>query len=273
MEIYYFSGTGNSLQVARELKERFPQSALIPIISVLENEKIISEAETVGIVFPIHALTFPWIVKEFLNKIDLKSTAYVFAISTRICFTKVFSDMNKILARQNRSLDAFFSFEMPESYIPLFRVYSDEKILKVESNRQKIMDSIEKIVKQKEKHQPKDSKGWFILSHIIYPLITFFFQRIRFPNMDRSFYADAKCNGCGLCEKVCLAGKIKMINERPQWQDNVKCIHCFACLHFCPLQSIQIKNRNTINKGRYHHPHINAKDIAEQKVGRNQNSD
>jgi hypothetical protein len=31
MEIYFFSGTGNSLPVAKELSQRFPGSSLIPI--------------------------------------------------------------------------------------------------------------------------------------------------------------------------------------------------------------------------------------------------
>jgi ferredoxin len=269
MEIYYFSGTGNSLQVSRELIKRFPEATLIPIISALKNEKIEPKVETIGIVFPIHALTFPWPVKEFLQKIDLKSTSYIFAIATRVCFIKVFSDMNKILEKQNRSIDAYFSFEMPESYIPIFKCYSNEKILKVESERQKIMDSIENVIEKKDKHQPKDHKGWFILSHIIYPLTTLFFQKLRFPSMERSFYADSKCNGCGICEKVCLSGRIKMVNKRPQWQADIKCTYCFACLHFCPVHSIQIKNRNTIKKGRYHNPSITANDIIKQKSNDN----
>jgi flavodoxin len=31
IEIYYFSGTGNSLHVARELQKRLPDAALVPI--------------------------------------------------------------------------------------------------------------------------------------------------------------------------------------------------------------------------------------------------
>ena len=29
------------------------------------------------------------------------------------------------------------------------------------------------------------------------------------------FYANSKCTGCGTCEKICLSGKIKMINNKP----------------------------------------------------------
>jgi hypothetical protein len=38
MELYYFSGTGNSLHVARELAARFPGASLVPIMSVLEDK-------------------------------------------------------------------------------------------------------------------------------------------------------------------------------------------------------------------------------------------
>ncbi|HQE93577.1 MAG TPA: hypothetical protein PLH19_12095 [Anaerolineae bacterium] len=39
-QIYYFSGTGNSLHVARELEKRLPETSLVPIISVLKDEHI-----------------------------------------------------------------------------------------------------------------------------------------------------------------------------------------------------------------------------------------
>ena len=82
-EIYYFSGTGNSLHVAKELQKKIPETELIPIVSLLNNDIIKSSAKTVGIVFPVHALTIPIAVKKFLIKIDLNSAEYIFAIATR----------------------------------------------------------------------------------------------------------------------------------------------------------------------------------------------
>jgi flavodoxin len=38
MELYYFSGTGNSLHVARELAARLRDASLVPIIGVLEDK-------------------------------------------------------------------------------------------------------------------------------------------------------------------------------------------------------------------------------------------
>ncbi|MBI9051824.1 MAG: EFR1 family ferrodoxin [Anaerolineaceae bacterium] len=265
MEIYYFSGTGNSLQVAREIHQRFPDSSLVPIMGLLNSEKIESNADAIGLVFPIHAFTFPWPVKRFLEKVNFGKASYIFAIATRECFATVFSDIDKLLKRQNKRLDAFFSFEMPETYIPFFNVYPQEKCAQVETEMLKQLAVIENTVVNKDIYRPRDHPGWFPLSHVIYPLITLWFQKIRFPDMEQSFFADHNCIGCGTCESVCLTNKIRMENQRPIWRDEIKCAYCFACLHYCPSQAIQLAGRNTIEKGRYHHPAIKVNDIIEQK--------
>jgi len=264
-EIYYFSGTGNTLHVSKELQNRLPKSSLIPIISLLKKEKIKANAEKVGIVFPIHALTFPWPVKDFLQNIDLTSASYLFAIATRECFATVFSKIDKLLANQNRSLNACLSFEMPTNYIPMFDLYSQEKIDAVESKMLEKLDSFADVINNSGTFRPKDNPIFFGLSHVVYPVITYLFHKRRFPNMERSFYADNNCSGCGICEQVCLSNKIKLVDKKPVWQENVKCTYCFACLHYCPNYAIQIKGKNTVTRGRYHHPDISAKDILNQK--------
>ncbi len=85
------------------------------------------------------------------------------------------------------------------------------------------------------------------------------------------FYYDQTCTGCGVCESVCLAGKVRMVHDRPVWSDSIRCHGCFACLSFCPKQSIQVKSKwylrsYTEQNGRYHHPEITANDIASQKT-------
>lgn len=265
MEIFYFSGTGNSLHVSRILQVHFPDASLIPIMGQLKNEVISSKADTIGLVFPIHAFTFPWPVKSFLEKVKIPESTYKFAIATRECFATVFYEIDNLLKKQNSRLDAYFSCEMPESYIPIFSIYSKEKCAQVEAEMLRQLEIVKQIVANRKTYRPKDHPGWFLLSHVLYPLMTTWFQKIRFPDMEQSFYADHKCQGCGTCEKVCLSSKINMQNQRPHWQSEIKCTYCFACLHFCPSQAIQIKGRNTIEKGRYHHPKIKPKDIFQQK--------
>ena len=112
-EIYYFSGTGNSLHVARELQKRIPETKLIPIVSLLNKENIKTGADTVGFVFPIHLAMIPWPVMEFLSKLDLNSGEYIFAAVTRIGTRhRAFKDLEKILKKNDRGLGTFFNLNM-----------------------------------------------------------------------------------------------------------------------------------------------------------------
>jgi MinD superfamily P-loop ATPase len=84
------------------------------------------------------------------------------------------------------------------------------------------------------------------------------------------FYANSKCIQCGTCEKVCLSGKVKMVNGKPVWQKDARSFFCYACLNYCPQHAVQIKSSRflksyTESNGRYSHPYATADDIAGQK--------
>lgn len=112
-KIYYFSGTGSTFYVAKELQKRIKDSKLIPIVSLLKQEIIGIHGETVGFVFPLHGMTVPIPVKIFLKKIKLKSVEYIFSIATRggtKCFA--FKKINQILKRNRKCLDSTFMLTM-----------------------------------------------------------------------------------------------------------------------------------------------------------------
>lgn len=268
IQIYYFSGTGNSLHISRELQRRITDTVIVPIIRVLNSDKIETISETIGLVFPIHCLGLPIPVTQFLQQADLRSATYIFAITTRECSSSVFTAIDKILVKQTKSLHASFSIEMPEKYIPIFEIPSQEEIMRMEAKMQFRLDSITSVIANRQtslEHDPK-TLGFFIY-HILSPIIRFVFSKTRYFNMEKAFYSDSKCTGCGICEKVCLSNRVQVVNNKPKWSNTVKCIFCFACLHYCPVQSIQIRKRKTTTRGRYHHPEINVDDIARQKLG------
>jgi Pyruvate/2-oxoacid:ferredoxin oxidoreductase delta subunit len=49
-----------------------------------------------------------------------------------------------------------------------------------------------------------------------------------------------------------------MANGKPIWQH--RCEQCFACLQWCPEESIQY-GKKTQKKKRYHHPEIKLSDM------------
>lgn len=270
LEIYYFSGTGNSLHVARELQKRIPEADLTPIVSLVDKDIIESSAETVGFIFPIHLAMSPAPVLNFLKKLDLKSARYTFAVATRAGSQhRAFTDLEKILKKKGKNLDSCFSLNMA-SNDPKFEGWHQataEEIADLESEVQNKLDFIGEIVIKKEKSRKKDTD--FTVSMPVFSILSLFLPILN-KLYDVEFYHDANCLGCGTCEKVCLSGKIKMSNKWPVWQKDVPCFFCHACLNYCQEQAVQIKSNRflksyTEENGRYFHPYATVDDIAGQK--------
>lgn len=271
VEIYYFSGTGNSLHVARELQKRIPEANLIPMLSLLNQDVIEIKGETVGLVFPVYLTTVPAPVRTFLQKLEPKSAKYLFAVATRertLCLAHIF--IRRILKEKGKDLDADFILNMagnsPTGLKPgpgskdWVNQISKEKIVKLESEIQPRLDAIQQAILTHEKYSEKDSR------RPLYHFLERTFSRLTAnPNAEIPYYTDLTCSGCGTCEKVCLSQKIKVTNGKPVWQKNVKCYYCYACFNFCPTQSILVAKKYTDKNGRYFHPEVTVNDIAGQK--------
>lgn len=278
-EIYYFSGTGNSLYVAKELRQRIPDSNLIPIVSLLHEDIIKTNGKSVGIVFPVHALTIPIPVKKFLEKTDMRSAEYIFAVATRLGISfKGFNEMEKLLKKKKERLDAYFTLNMYSNDVKdkQYKSPTEDDILRKETVAQKRLDSIQRIILNKEISKEADCD--YLIDLPYNRPLNYLLEKSVVSCMALSehiggvnyFCSDSKCQGCGICEKVCLSQKIKMIDKKPVWQKEVLCYMCYACVNYCPMQAVQINSiplvkSYTRQNGRYSHPYATVKDIAGQK--------
>ena len=268
-EIFYFSGTGNSLFAAREIAKQIPESRLTPIIKLLNQKTVTSKAEVMGIVFPIHLTTIPLPVEKFLSLFDFSTVKYIFILATRMGTThRVFTDINKILQKKNRFTDACFTLNMGNNDAK-FKIsrqpVTDEKIKKLETDARKKLETIIEIIKNKKQCQKPDTEVIQKIPLFFLGIIPFLLKITERFNLSETFYADDKCITCRNCERICLSGKITMAEQKPSWQKNISCYRCYACLNYCPQQAVQIKNTYTKNNGRYPHPYAEASDIAAQK--------
>jgi ferredoxin len=278
--IYYFSGSGNSLFVARELKQRIPDSNLIPIASLLSQEKIVAVADAVGFVFPVHCTTLPVPVRQFLTRLELPSTPYLFAAVTQGGAWPRLAEfhLEAILKEKGTRLDAFFAIKMPWAspvglmpvYIPGFIEYPkpEEKIAQMQSDARQKLAVIQQTILKRERAPADDFPRAIDLSfkHVVCKLMGPATNGLENNTID--FYADEDCTGCGICEEVCPAQRIAMIDGVPVWQDEVQCFFCYACFSFCPVQSILVKDIYTKKGKRYSHSEITPADIGRQKITR-----
>lgn len=278
-EIFYFSGTGNSLFVAREIAKGIPNSILTPIVACVEQNLCRSDAETIGIIFPVHALTIPILVYKFVKKLEIDNANYIFSIATREgTVFKGFTRIESLLRKKKKELTARFIINMygndsRHKYV----VPKDEILKRIEYDVLKYIQEILEILNKKMKHKDIDTcvlfqtsnnkiKSWFIET-----LVLFLMENADKFGGVNYFYHDKNCNGCGICEKVCLSKKIKLQNMEPVWNKNKLCYMCFACLNFCPKESIQILSILGVESfseenGRYPHPYATVKDMENQKT-------
>jgi ferredoxin len=280
-EIYYFSGTGNSLHVARELQKRIPDAKLMSIVHLLHTGAIQSSAETIGFVFPNFCLSIPIPLHDFLEKADLASARYIFAICTRGGSTsQAFDFINEILKIQGKRLNAQLNITMPWNHPvgkeDLTGLNIEERVDRLEAAMHEKLDRFSKFIAASKDHIEEDTDADLKLPSfmkVLDALITksFNYQAHRFMYQKlENFYCDEKCKGCGTCEKVCLSGKIELVDKQPVWKKDVPCYACFACINFCPQQAIQVQSdflidSHTAENDRYHHKAITAIDIAEQR--------
>jgi NAD-dependent dihydropyrimidine dehydrogenase PreA subunit/flavodoxin len=274
-EIYYFSGTGNSLHVAKELQKRIPDADLVPVVSLLGQDVIQTQAETVGFVFPIHLTMLPIPMREFVKKLNPTSAKYIFAVGTRIgTFYLADIALENMLKEKGKRLDAFFILNMatntPTALVPgpgdkdWVDKISAEKVSALDTKVRDRLDTIQSIIVDQVPDPKDDSSrlGPLLKRLISIPLA---FGAKATSGNEIPYYTDASCTGCGTCEKVCPSKKIKLVDGKPVWQKEVQCYYCYACFNFCPTQSILVGEKYTAKDGRYSHPGITANDIAGQK--------
>lgn len=252
--IFFYTGTGNSLWTARKLAGFLEPSELIPI-SLEKKQHPPRDADCTGLVFPVHIWGAPPPVIEFLQNWTTEPTQYIFAIAVnagQVAATLL--QLQKILSAKGLHLASGFSIELPSNYIVWRGAVSLDQQQKKFAVALKKIESIATIIRNKEQQPPEKGPFWQN------PFFSWAYRK-SFPHirkMDKSFTADEKCLACRICEKICPAHNIRIVEGKPHWQH--RCEQCFACIQWCPEEAIQC-GKGTSSKKRYHHPDVSIKDM------------
>ena len=261
--IYYYSATGNSLYVARFLQERLPDTELRSIPEELVEERFDVLADRIGFVFPLHYLSLPLQVEEFLGKVSFREAPYLFAVAT--CgvpyWGRPFLDADGVLGRKGRHLNGTWFVRLVSNYLPSRDTAAEWRIrIRAWFAHQKLQ-GIAKSVANKEHHS-----AWQILRELCQHYHEEW--RAQQKKMDENFSCDTeRCTSCGLCERICPMRNILRPKGHPVWQHN--CVECLGCLHACPTEAIDYGGV-TQGRRRYRHKDISVKDLLHEFKGKGQ---
>jgi ferredoxin len=252
--LYYFSATGNSLVVARDLADGLAPAELVPINKALINPDA-TAYDAVGFVYPVYMFGLPLIIAEFLSTVRVNPGAYVFSVATLGGLPgRAHSLAKKILNEREIKLACGFSIVMPGNYTPLYGAFSRDQQQKLFA-QQKIKTA--RVIDYLHHRRQGVMEQGYLISYLFYKLL-YSGGAKQIPRAAKGFWITPGCTRCGLCAKICPVSNIELPDGHPVWLDH--CQHCMACLQWCPVEAIQYK-RMTLGKKRYHHPDITALEI------------
>lgn len=251
--IFYFTGTGNTKWVAKQISEAIGEELFyIPdLIRKGQNQFELKQNETIGFCFPTHGWQPPRIVREFIKQLTItqhpsprsasplgssKNTHYCWALTT--CGDNIGETMtilNKDLATIGLQATTQFAVVMPESYVCLPFMYTDteEKEHAKINQARKMLPHIISVIRERTTGVEELVKGG---TPRLYSYVIGAYFNARMVN-DKKFTVDEDvCIKCGKCIKVCPVDNIQ--GTPPEWIHNGRCTSCLACYHYCPVHAI-----------------------------------
>ena len=253
--IYTFSGTGNSLWAARELASRLDDDVtLTSVVQAQAAGELRPDAARVGLVCPVYMYRLPHLVVRFLERLEW--TGPVFVVVT--CGGDVgdlFVHVRRAVQAKGARLTAGLSIRLPSNYIPFGGVPDDSKLAPIHVAARRRVEEVARILNdgaQVVESEHSRSRAW------IHPGLLYRLGYRFIPVTDKSYWSTERCNGCGVCVRVCPVGNVELHDGRPRWRQ--RCEQCMACLQWCPREAVEFK-RKSVGQRRYHHPEVRAKDL------------
>lgn len=258
--IFYFTGTGNSLYIAKQIEEN-PIS--IPQIIHGENQEY--SADSIGIVAPIYGHEVPPMVKDFL-KHGVFHTDYFYMILTYGNRHGGAAELAKKLCDEcGISVNYINVIVMVDNWLPSFDMNEQKKIDKrVEENMTAILDDL-----AAHKNMISEVTDTDRAAH------QQFLDRMSQMPADMWQHlvrvTDA-CVGCGTCEKVCPSASVHVVDGKAVYIPG-NCQTCLACAHACPQKAIQLTIPEVNSDARYRNEHISLREIMEANCQVSQESE
>ena len=236
--IYYFSGTGNSEVVAKEIAKAMGDKA-VNLVKADPEEWNRNPGDVLGFVFPIYGYQAPWMVLDFAAKIH-PGDAFTFGVCT---FTNVVGEAMQHFS-DTLPLKAAYSIKMPDNYPITDHIIDTEEscLEKLRGAEVRLQQIIPWILEKQEKEDILKGDDAWNKTYVWAPKV------LDKALSTKGFHVTPDtCVGCGLCEKICPAQAIRLENGEPKWVKD-KCCMCMGCLNRCPAVAIEC---GPYSKGRF----------------------
>ena len=254
--IYCFSGSGNCLDIARNIALKLGDTDIVLIRAYPDPDRYdAAGSQRVGFVFPCYAGGLPAGVEDSFRKVQIAPGTYTFGVVSCAAYPGI----GLHVLNSYHPLDFWSVVSHQCSCIWLFPhdlmmpKLSAEKA-QARSERLAATIGAQVLAGEKSKKAPS-APGFNKLEAAAWPMLS----RQKAAKMQVS---DA-CIACGQCVKLCPRQNIVIKDGRASI--GTDCIGCLACLQYCPKQAIHMGGV-TRKRERYHNPNVSAADLMEKVI-------
>lgn len=249
IQIYYFSGTGNSLNVAtwfHQIAVEKNYTCTIENIAKIDIHSIPKPEIDSLVVFisPVHGFNYPPIMLDFIfhfpkskNPVVLMNTRAGMLLGkwitpgiTGVAF--YFSAL--ILLLKGYKIKALLPVDLPSNWISVHPGLNERTITYLhEKNRVKVKSFASKIIFGKTDFKSVRE----IIQDILISPIAFLYYFVGRFLFAKSYFASNDCDNCGICSKNCPVQAIITIDKRLYWK--FSCESCMKCMSNCHTKAIE----------------------------------
>ncbi len=246
--ILYFSGTGNSRYAAKMLAD-LTGHGLVSLNEKIKQRDTRPVPADEGLVFvvPTYAWRLPRVVERWILATEFIGAGPAwFAMTCGDEIGNAGKYNQRLCAEKDFSYMGTAQIVMPENYIAMFDAPGPEEVKEIIRSAGPAIEQSARFIKDKEAFPlPRVGFADRIKSGLVNPAFYPLFVKAG------AFTADAGCNGCGKCVRVCPLNNVTLAEEKPVWGET--CTHCMACIAYCPTEAIEY-GKKSVGKLRYRCP-------------------
>ena len=258
IDIYYFSGTGNTAWAVRRLAEHLTELGDEVTAASCENLTVAdvdpTTCEVMGVAFPVYGSLAPPIFRDFLARLPSVTKKPLFAVTTA-GYAAGDTGWYAVRSLRAKGYEPFLIDNVVVAnnlYIPpvdVLPVTPPEKMARKLAQAEKKIAKLAGLIHRHKRHViGADPLG--LLMGITQRLGMKYLE----PAMVKWLSVDETCTHCGWCVSHCPAHNIEMTDNGVEFLD--RCMMCMRCYSFCPAQAIQAtdKTKNVRKYRRYGGP-------------------